>query len=333
MKDSHNREISYLRVSVTDRCNLRCVYCMPPEGISSVSHADILTFEELERVCGCAAKLGIRHIRLTGGEPLARRGITELVRGISAIDGIERVSMTTNGTLLGGVARELFEAGLSAVNVSLDTLEPTLFRRLTRGGELQAAIDGIDSAFDAGMKVKINCVPMCLDGETPEQLGDRICAVAQLARERPIDVRFIELMPIGEGSKMRGMSGDEALAAVADRFGTLTPDESLRGGGPASYFSLGGFAGKLGVISAVSHAFCSECNRVRLTAEGFLKLCLQYDHGLDLRGILRGGATDAELTAAIAGAIMDKPARHRFGEPEREGEIPREPRRMAQIGG
>lgn len=333
MKDSHNREISYLRVSVTDRCNLRCVYCMPPEGISPVSHADILTFEELERVCGCAAQLGVQHIRLTGGEPLARRGISELVRGISAIDGIERVSMTTNGTLLGGMARELFEAGLTSVNVSLDTLDPALFCRLTRGGELQAALGGIDSAFSAGMRVKINCVPTCLDGETPEQLSGRLCAVAELARERPIDVRFIELMPIGEGTTLRGMSGDETLAAIASRFGTLTPDGKTCGGGPASYFKVDGFAGKIGVISAVSHAFCSECNRVRLSAEGFLKLCLQYDHGLELRGLLRSGVSDAELTAAIAGAIADKPAGHRFGEPRREGEIPREPRRMAQIGG
>ena len=324
MYDLQNREIDYLRISLTDRCNLRCVYCMPEEGVEPVRHEEILTYEELERVCRCAAGLGIRKLKLTGGEPLVRKGVPGLVRRLRALPGIDEVTLTTNGILLGELAGELADAGLAAVNVSLDTLDPAAYRRITRRGELGRALAGLDAALAAGLRVKVNCVPAREFGE------GQVVEIASLARERPIDVRFIELMPIGLGGTFTGLPADEVRALLEAAYGSLVPWGERRGNGPAEYWSAQGFAGKFGFVSAVSHRFCSRCNRVRLTATGFLKLCLQYDRGVDLRSALRGGADDEALAGLIARAVREKPLGHRFGEATpRHGER----HTMAQIGG
>lgn len=321
MKDGMGREIDYLRVSITDRCNLRCIYCMPETGVEPVAHSEILTFEELVRVCGSAASLGVRKLKLTGGEPLVRRGVTELVRDLRAIEGIEQVTMTTNGILLGAMARGLADSGLCAVNISLDTLDPMRFAAVTRGGELSKVLASIDAALEAGLRVKLNCVPA-------RELGTgEITALSLLAKERPIDVRFIEMMPIGLGGAFTGVPAEELRRTLEAAFGPLVPCGDLRGNGPARYYSLEGFAGKIGFIGAVSECFCAECNRVRLTAEGFLKLCLHAEDGLDLRALLRGGVSDAELTEAMRAGILQKPARHHFEERRGNTKI------MSQIGG
>ncbi|MEM1484223.1 GTP 3',8-cyclase MoaA [Oscillospiraceae bacterium PP1C4] len=324
MTDKQNRNIDYLRISVTDRCNLRCVYCMPAEGVEPVAHSDILTFEEILRICKSAAVLGIRKIKLTGGEPLVRKGVVGLVRNIKSIDGIEQVTMTTNGILLGGMADELKAAGLDAVNISLDTLDSVQFGKMTRREGLEQVLAAIDHSLELGMHVKINCVPI-------KELGEeQIVSMASLAKDRPLDVRFIELMPIGLGSAFTGVSTEEIKRVLARTYGELIPYNGVCGNGPASYLSIAGFAGKIGFISAISDRFCANCNRIRLTATGFLKLCLHYDQGIDLRGLLRSGVTDEELTRVIEQGIHDKPLRHHFGESAVAHE---ETHKMVQIGG
>lgn len=324
MLDGHGREIGYLRISVTDRCNLRCVYCMPADGISAVSHREILTYEELLRICRCAVRLGITRFKLTGGEPLVRRGITDFVGDLSNLKGVREVTMTSNGILLGEMAAPLRENGLSAINISLDTLDPAEFSQITRGGDLTKVTASIDRALEAGLSVKINCVPLRARGE------EALSQVALLAKDRPLHVRFIELMPIGEGDPAQGFTAGEVRESLEKRFGAPEPWTGVLGNGPASYVSFPGFAGKIGLITAVSSHFCGACNRVRLTAPGFLKLCLHDDRGLDLRELLRSGIDDDGLTAALEKAILQKPERHRFG----SGETAHMERHtMAQIGG
>lgn len=323
MLDRFGRGIEYLRVSVTDRCNLRCVYCMPEGGVESLAHADILTFEEIGRVVKAAARLGIRAVRLTGGEPMARRGCLELVEEISQIEGIERVAMTTNGLLLKGRMAEAKTSGLSAINVSLDTLSPDTYRRLTRGGDVSGVLAAIDEALACGLQVKVNAVPV--RGFNDRELTD----LAALARTKPVDVRFIELMPLGCGAALEAVPTDAVRRMMEAAFGPLTPDTGVHGFGPASYVRPEGFVGSLGFIGAVSHEFCDRCNRVRLTADGQLKLCLNHQCGVDLRALLRSGADDDAILCALRDAIAKKPQRHGFGEDIDD----REKRRMNEIGG
>lgn len=322
MKDQKEREIDYLRISVTDRCNLRCTYCMPEDGVEPVGHDKILRFSEIESVCRCAASLGVKKIKLTGGEPLVRRGIISLVKMIRDIPGIEEVTITTNGVLLAEMYEDLVDAGLTSVTVSLDTLNRERFEKLTRRDELERVLAGLRKATEAGrIPVKINCVAM------KETSMEEFLQVAALAKEHPIHVRFIEMMPIGMGRECAAWTEGDLRSALAERFGEPVPYEGRLGNGPAKYVSLPGFAGKIGFISAISHVFCDKCNRVRLTSEGFLKSCLQYDVGVDLRPYL---ADDEELTEAIRRGIHMKPERHSFGEKQIENE---EQRRMSQIGG
>lgn len=324
MIDSQGRTIDYLRISVTDRCNLRCVYCMPEEGIVPMAHNEILTYEELERICTCAAKLGIRKLKLTGGEPLARLGIVDLVRRLKAVEGIEQVTMTTNGVLLGEAASSLATAGLDGINVSIDTLDRQEFARITRRDELPQVLGGINSALEAGLRVKINCVP------TRQADPDGLLKIAAIAKEKPVQVRFIEMMPIGLGERFKGLPEEKLKACMEERFGKLLPCSDRLGNGPAVYYSLKGFAGHIGFISAVTEKFCGGCNRVRLTASGFLKLCLHYDRGIDLRAPLRSGMDDIELLRLLERAIAQKPAAHHFEQAE---VAHRELHSMAQIGG
>ena len=285
-------------------------------------HGDVLTYEEIVRTVRALASLGIRHVRVTGGEPMARQGCLDLVERIHAIPGIETVSMTTNGLLAGRVtwARE---AGLDALNISLDTLDPDAYRRITRGGDVAQVLQTMDEALSPGMRVKVNAVPLRDLNE------DGLTALAALARELPIQVRFIELMPLGCGAALEPIPSDEIVPMMVSAFGPMQPDAQCHGFGPAQYFRPEGFTGSIGVISPMSHAFCGRCNRVRLTADGFLKLCLNHTAGLDVRSLLRSSAEDSALLEALREAILHKPLSHGFTEAIGD----RESRRMNRIGG
>lgn len=322
MIDGNHRSIDYLRISVTDRCNLRCVYCMPEEGVEWLPHSAILRYEEILRLCRIFAGLGVTKFKLTGGEPLVRKGLAGLVAGIKAIPGTRSVTLTTNGILLSDQLPALLDAGLDGVNISLDTLDPDRYAAITRGGRVERVLAGLDAALDApGLNVKLNCVP---SGEDDGEL----LTLAGLARDRRLAVRFIELMPIGVGQPAQGRTEDELRSLLEEAYGTLTPYDQPLGNGPCHYVSLPDFAGKIGFISAMSHQFCHQCNRVRLTATGFLKTCLQYETGVDLHPLLNG--PDSGLEAAILEAVAHKPAAHQFGSAavdHGEGRI------MSQIGG
>lgn len=331
MIDQYDRKIEYLRVSVTDRCNLRCVYCMPETGIQQVPHSQILTYDEIVRICRICAEEGISKIKLTGGEPLVRKGISELLGSLKKIPGIEEVTLTTNGVLLADQIESLVKAGLDAVNISLDTLNPRQYEELTRRDELGKAMAGLEAALQyPGLRVKVNCV--ILQGINDGQW----VPLAELAASKPVDVRFIEMMPIGLGKAYLGSSQEAVLERLEEVYGAPELLSGRFGNGPAAYMGFSGFCGKIGFISAVSHQFCGDCNRVRLTAEGFLKACLQYSAGEDLKKLLRDGAGDKELKKLIKKVIFEKPRCHQFsdaeGTEEREGKK-LEQQQMSKIGG
>ena len=328
MIDQYNRQIEYLRVSVTDRCNLRCVYCMPEEGVELIPHAQILTFDEITRICCQAAELGISKIKLTGGEPLARRGLPELVGMLKKIKGIEQVTLTTNGILLKDQIDRLIEHGLDGVNISIDTLDPEQYRTVTRCGDVKQALEGMEAALAyEQLKVKINCVPLT-------QTTEEYLRLARLAESRRVEVRFIEMMPIGMGKEYQGKNRKEIQEILEREFGKAEVYEKRLGNGPAVYIQFSGFEGRIGFISAMSHKFCDSCNRIRLTAEGYLKLCLQYESGTDLRELLRSSVTDEELKEAMRQAIWKKPACHNFSDERREeAGQKKEHRAMYGIGG
>ncbi len=325
MTDGIGRTIDYLRVSVTDKCNLRCQYCMPKEGVKRLPHDSLLSLEELYRVIAVMAELGVKKVRFTGGEPLVRKNLVKLIADVRKISGIEEIALTTNGILLGEKACALKEAGVDRVNVSLDTCDEKTFERITGYDGYKQVREGILAARAAGMGVKINCVPCReLNGSAWEEL-------ALFAKNDGIDVRFIELMPVGCGKNFSGIPSDEVLKQLAERFGEPKPCEGKRGNGPAAYYDFCGFRGKIGVISPMSHKFCEACNRVRLTAEGQLKLCLHYNSGIDLRPLLRDNVTDNELGGRICEAMKQKPASHAFEQDVQEAES--DTRKMVQIGG
>ena len=326
MIDRCERNIDYLRISVTDRCNLRCIYCMPEEGVRLVDRSLILQEPEIVRICRVMAELGITKIKLTGGEPLVRAGMPELVKKIKEIPGIQSVTLTTNGVLLKAQMRDLAEAGLDAVNISLDTLDAACFCRITRRDFLTEALAGLREALKyPRVAVKINCVPLGL----AEQ---EVCGIAALARENPVHVRFIEMMPVGKGADFCGVPERDLRVMLENAFGLLRAYEGAAlGNGPCRYYEAEGFQGKIGFISAVSHKFCGECNRIRLTSQGYLKTCLQYTAGRDLRGILRSGGTDADLKEAICSALDEKPDGHHFLKKAETDDT--EKLCMSQIGG
>jgi len=329
MVDPYGRRITYLRVSVTDRCNLRCRYCMPPGGVAERAHDEILRYEEIERLVRAAVGLGVSKVRLTGGEPLVRKGIVGLVRMLRGIPGLQDLSMTTNGTLLARHAHELAAAGLDRVNVSLDTLRPDRFAYITRLGRLEDVLAGLAAAEDAGLRpIRLNCV--VARGVNDDEVAD----LAALTLERDWAVRFIEFMPISRENL--GFEGGlvpmtEVRRALEVAHGALQPveqpDDALSRG-PARYWRLPGARGSVGFISPVSEHFCATCNRVRLTADGRLRLCLLQEREVDLRAVLRGGADDAALADALREAIRLKPAAHDLAR-----DLAPADRRMAQIGG
>ncbi len=328
--DGYSRPINYLRVSVTDRCNLRCQYCMPPEGIPWIAHETVLRYEEIALIVHAAAELGITRIRLTGGEPLVRLGMPDLVRMLRAIPGVEDLAMTTNGTLLPRYAQELAAAGLDRVNISLDTLRPERFLAITRGGRLEDVLAGIKAAHQAGLEpVKINTVVM--RGTNDDEVVD----LAWRTMGAGWNVRFIEWMPVGttapaDDHTWRGMvvTADEIRQRIEIALGNLEPELTATGSGPARYFRLPGARGTIGFITPVSEHFCYHCNRLRLTADGQLRPCLLSDGEIDLRTPLRQGADVARLKELILQAIESKPRQHHLnecGHPEN--------RVMSQIGG
>ncbi len=329
--DAHQRRISYLRVSVTDRCNLRCVYCMPQEGIDLVPMENVLSYEEIRDVVRVAASMGLRRVRLTGGEPLARKGLVDLVGMISALPGIEEVALSTNGVVLARHAESLARAGLSRVNVSLDTLRPERFRSITRGGRLEDVLEGIDAARAAGlMPIKLNVVAM--QGLNDDEAVD----FARSTIDEDWQVRFIELMPftalenLGQqpAPSVAFVSNETVRRRIEDALGALRP-ESSDGNGPARYYRLQGAKGKIGFISSLTEeGFCGRCNRMRLTATGKLRPCLLTDHEIDLMPSLRGGEGEDGIRRGIMAALTSKPDAHHLG----DGNRPRR-RRMVQIGG
>lgn len=305
--DRFNRRISYLRLSVTDRCNLRCIYCMPKEGLSLIGHQDILTYEEMLRIARIASGNGITKIRLTGGEPLVRKDITGFVARLHTIPGISEISMTTNGILLDTFAEGLRRAGMKRINISLDTLDPEKYRQITRGGEIRSVLAGIHAARIAGFDpIKINVVAMRGIND------DEICSFAELTFDRPVHIRFIEFMPIKEKTgwnRDRFISNDEIREEI-ERIGELKPLKPPDNSGPARMFRLKKAKGNIGFISPLSNHFCDRCNRLRLTADGKLRTCLFSDNETDLKTLLRSGGTDAKLLKLIANAVFSKPERH-----------------------
>ena len=326
MTDNFGRNIDYIRISITDRCNLRCVYCMPEEGVESVAHNDILKFDEILRICRVLAKNGLKNVKITGGEPLVRRGAANLIKQIKDIEGIESVTITTNGVLLTEQYHNLVGAGADSITVSLDTLDREKYAQLTRRDELERGLKGIALAQKENkVRLKINVVPVYgLDEK-------EIVSMVSFAKDTDTDVRFIEVMPIGSGTEFETVTEDDIKKVIEKHYGKLTFYSEKRGNGPSVHYSLEGFKGKIGFISAVSHKFCDKCNRVRLTADGHLKTCLQFEAGVDLKPCLREGGTDKDLEAELLKGIALKPKSHRFD--EKDYFENREIRNMSQIGG
>ena len=323
MLDRYGRVINYLRISVTDRCNLRCCYCMP-EGVQDVGMKNILTFEEIWEIVRTGVSLGITHIRITGGEPLVRKGCVDLIRGIREIPGVETITMTTNGVLLGNYGKQLKEAGVDGVNISLDTLDPEEFYKITGKRELQEVLAGIRAVKTAGLPVKLNAVNRKELDPIP---------LVRYAQEENLPIRFIEMMPVGYGKKYVGRSNEElreTLEAVCGKAECMTNREELSrmGSRQAVYYQFSDLKVPVGFISAIHGKFCDTCNRVRLTAEGYLKLCLCYDEGEDLRRVLREGEKE-NLRTIMEQTIFRKPAAHCFEHPAEMTET----HEMVKIGG
>lgn len=355
MKDIQGRDIDYMRISITDRCNLRCKYCMP-KGTGHVKQREILSLEEIREIAACGAGLGIRHLKITGGEPLVRKDCCRLVEMLKAVPGIETVTMTTNGVLLEAYLKPLVKAGIDGINVSLDTLDQSLYQEITGQDRLGQVLQAIHQAVEQGIAVKVNAVaaefgegkqmPEGNATDAGEKEGDGAGTwdpkkkgstarnwreLAGLARRLPVDVRFIEIMPVGYGKRFRPIDPERLLEEIRREHPGMQKDERIHGFGPAVYYRIPGYLGSIGVIRAVHGKFCGECNRVRLTAQGFLKGCLCYEDGTDLRAFLRDGAErpgqdwpcrraegtkgaeiQGRLKEAMKKAIWEKPAAHCF---------------------
>lgn len=332
MKDGQGRQIDYLRISLTDRCNLRCIYCMPEHGVKSIPHESILTLEEVHKAIECASQLGIKHIRFTGGEPTVRKGLLSLIERTAQTPGIESVALTTNAILLPNMAADLKAAGLSRVNISLDTLDAEQYRFITRRGNLDDALKGVEAALSSGLSpVKLNTVVV-------RSLNQDLLSFARLTVDAPLHVRFIEYMPIGSRKDCGGcgwglddvVPAKEIIETInmqaqsidlgSLQLTTATPD----GWGPAQYYRLPDAQGTVGVISAISNHFCASCNRLRLTADGKIKPCLFSDTEYDIRSALRKGDKE-EVLSVFEAALSHKPSGHEHRVGTR--------RMMSQVGG
>jgi cyclic pyranopterin phosphate synthase len=315
MRDSFARVIDYLRISITDKCNLRCIYCMPDDGIAPARHTDLLRYEEITRIASVAASLGVRKIRLTGGEPLVRKNLAFLVSSLKIIPGIEDLSLTTNGLFLERHAASLAEAGLDRVNISIDSLKPERYREITRGGNLAAVMSGLREAEQSGLSpVKINMVPIRGLNE------DEILDFARITLNTAYHVRFIECMPAGAvnfWSPEKYMTTAE-IKGIIETLGRLSPVR-VRKSGPSKYYRLEGAMGVIGFISALTHHFCGDCNRLRLTADGKLRPCLFSETEIDLRSAIRCGAPDEEIGRLLRLSIEVKPKEHMLGNAHSHG--------------
>ncbi len=323
MRDKHNRNIDYVRISLTDRCNLRCVYCMPEDGIELVEHDDVLRYEQILKLCSAFIENGITRFKLTGGEPLVRRGIIDFIRDLKALSGTEEVTITTNGVLLESMGADLVEAGIDRINVSLDTLDRQAYKELTRFDKLDTVLRGIDAVLETGFKnLKINSVPI------QPIVKEDILKLVEFAKEKPISVRFIELMPIGEGSEYTGSSSEEIIKIIESEYGKAKVYTGKLGNGPAEYIKIDNFTGYIGFIEAMSSKFCHKCNRIRLSSTGFLKLCLHYDYGVDIKEYIDKLSVE-ELSKKLNEIIYNKPKAHKLGLEVEHMEL----KNMNQIGG
>ncbi|HYG97680.1 MAG TPA: GTP 3',8-cyclase MoaA [Terriglobales bacterium] len=324
LADSFGRRINYLRLSVTDRCNLRCQYCMPSDGVPKLCHSDILSYEDLFRIAKESVALGVEKLRITGGEPLVRKGIVEFVRSLSGLVGLKEIVLTTNGVLLPETAVALRQAGLRRLNVSLDSLKPQTFAAITRGGDLRRVLNGLAAAEEAGFPAaKINMVVMRGIND------DEVLDFAALTLSKSHTVRFIEYMPTAQNPQWRSLhvSGDEILERVRQRF-TVTELVAGQTSGPARNYRIEGAAGAIGVITPISRHFCQQCNRIRITASGFAKACLFGRKQVDLKPCLASGDNSA-LRELLREIVVGKPDGHQLLTPNRETA----PFSMSQIGG
>jgi len=326
MIDGQNRQIDYLRISLTERCNLRCRYCMPEEGVEDVGHNRVLTLEQIFRLVRVATQLGFHKVRLTGGEPLVRKNIVKLIADIAGLPEIDDISITTNGILFADMAEDLKSAGLRRVNFSLDSLVNEKVSYITRGGQLADVKRAIFKALELEMHpVKLNVV--AIRGFNDDEILD----IAQLAYDYPLHVRFIEFMPIGDlsfYSPEKFISIDEIRAKIQQKY-ELSNGKDIMGSGPAKYYNIVGGKGSLGLISPISHHFCDKCNRIRLTADGRLRSCLYDSKEIDLKLALLNCSNDEQLLKLFTKAIEAKPARHQM----QEGWGSENRRKMFQIGG
>lgn len=318
MYDQYNRKIDYLRISLTDRCNLHCRYCRP-EVSEHVPHNEILRYEELWRICRAALQLGILKFKITGGEPLLRKGYSDFIAGLKQTEGVEQVTLTTNGTLLAQQLPALIAAGVDSINVSLDTLDAAYYTELT-GGSLDSVLKSLHELQSAGIPFKLNCVPLAENGLTD------IMQLLKLAHKYQAPLRFIELMPLDCNADLKGLSGSEIRSQLEQAGLQLQPDAQRYGNGPASYWRISGYAMPVGFIEPLHNKFCAVCNRVRLTSVGMLKPCLYSDEGMNLKRLLRDGGSDADLLQAMQEIIYAKPAGHSF-------DVKAARFNMSQIGG
>jgi len=310
MKDKFGRNIYYMRISVTDRCNLRCVYCMPEEGVKFIPHDEILKFEEIEEIVEAAKSIGISSIRLTGGEPLVRKGITDLVKIINNINGINKVTLTTNGTLLAKYARGLKLAGIESVNVSLDTLNPEKFREITRRGNITDVIRGIEKSINEGIKTKLNVV-------LQKANLDEVAELIRFSKKTGAIIRFIEYMPLDSCivlSENPFVPASKLIETISKDFGEITEIEENIGDGPAKYVKIKSINAEVGIIAAISEPFCSRCNRIRITSNGIIKPCLASNIGYDIKSVIRGEHRTKDIVDIIVKAIESKPLMHHMKE-------------------
>lgn len=301
MKDSYNRDIHYMRISITDRCNLRCKYCMP-SGIDKTSMKEILTYEEIIEIVKNASKIGIKYIKITGGEPLVRKGCMDLIKEIKSIPGIEKVTITTNGILLEQYLEDLIKVKIDGINISLDTLDRKQYEDITGFDKLEQVLSSIKKATQYNIPIKINAVSL------PNINYHKLI---ELTKDNPIDLRFIEMMPIGEGKNFDIFNHQQLFQSINNEY-HLIKDNSIHGYGPAVYYKINDYKGSIGFISAIHGKFCDSCNRIRLTSQGYLKTCLCYKNDMNLKEILRHNHHDQDILNALKQAIMNKPKAHCF---------------------
>lgn len=324
MKDKTGRKIDYLRLSITDRCNLRCTYCMGNKNIQFLPKEEILTPDEIKKIVEVFTQLGINKIRITGGEPLVRRNFQEIIRKIRSAEKIKEISITTNGIDLEKHLEFLKEMNITSINISIDSLNPVLYSEMTGGGDLNKVLNSIKKAMALNFtRIKINTV--VIKGKNDNEIMDLV----ELAEKYPLDIRFIELMPIGVGKEYERISNDEIIKLISQRRTLVKSNEKI-GSGPAVYYKTEKSKGNIGFINPISHNFCESCNRIRITPEGFLKLCLHSKEGIDLKKLVRSNYKTKNLRETIKEAIGEKPLKHRMDESNNQNF---DDRLMNKIGG